>query len=206
MPQKPRNLHPDDAQDERLAALPLDTAYTYAYLPTVLDDEGRAKDQPAVLNGYLWPLRADAHPTDAMEADLAALHEAGLICRYEVTARPYLHDPRWKTRHKVARPTPSTLPPCPEHEKGFDEAVTETLGRFAEQMNSVVEVAASHIDQKRIGDSVARLVEDVTYLVDPEKAVANGQKVRKMFSRSKNGEEQGAEPGAELGPEPGGPQ
>jgi hypothetical protein len=185
MPQKPRTIHPDDAQDERLTALPLETAYTYAYLPTVLDDEGRAKDQPAVLNGYLWPLRADGHPTDAMEADLAALAEAGLICRYEVSGRPYLHDPRWKVRHKVPRPSPSTLPPCPEHEKSFDEAVTETMGRFAEQVNAVVGVAASHIDQKRIQDSFARLVEDVTYLVDPEKAVANGQKVRNLFNRSR---------------------
>ena len=185
MPQKLRTIHPDDAQDERLAVLPLETAHTYAYLPTVLDDEGRAKDQPAVLNGYLWPLRADDHPTEAMEADLTALAEAGLICRYEVTGRPYLHDPRWKTRHKLTRPMPSTLPPCAEHEKSFDEAVTETLGRFAEQVNSMVGVAASHIDQKRIQDSVARLVEDVTYLVDPEKAVPNGQKVRNLFNRTK---------------------
>jgi len=185
MPQKHRSIQPEDAQDEKLAALPLATAYTYAYLPTVLDDEGRAKDQPAVLNGFLWPLRADDHPTSAMEDDLAALDEVGLICRYEVTGRPYVHDPRWKTRHKLIRPTPSTLPPCPDHEKGFDEAVTETLGRFADQVNTVVGAAASHIDQKKFQDSVARLVEDVTYLVDPEKAVANGQKVRNLFNRSK---------------------
>ena len=193
MAPKPRSIHPEDAQDERLAALPLATAYTYAYLPTVLDDEGRAKDQPAVLNGFLWPLRADEHPTSAMEDDLAALNEAGLICRYEVTGRPYLHDPRWKTRQKVRSPNPSTLPPCPDHEKGFDEAVTETLGKFAEGVNSMVGVAASHIDQKRFQDSVARLVEDVTYLVDPERAVANGQKVRNLFNRSK-GEDNDAAP------------
>src|SRR5690242_6761469 len=114
MPQKLRSIHPEDAQSDRLAALPLTAAYTYAYLPTVLDDEGRAKDQPAVLNGYLWPLRADEHPTAAMEADLAALHEAGLICRYTVNGRPYVHDPRWKTRHKLIRPAASTLAPCPE--------------------------------------------------------------------------------------------
>lgn len=191
MPQKLRSIHPEDAQSDRLAALPLTAAYTYAYLPTVLDDEGRAKDQPAVLNGYLWPLRADEHPTSAMEADLAALHEAGLICRYTANGRPYVHDPRWKTRHKLIRPANSTLAPCPEHEKTFDEAVTETMGRFAESVGTVVETAASHIDQKRFQDSVARLVEDVTYLVDPEKAVANGQKVRKMFTRTKNDDASG---------------
>lgn len=185
MPQKLRSIHPDDAQDERLAALPLAAAHTYAYLPTVLDDEGRAKDQPAVLNGYLWPLRADDHPTAAMETDLAALAEAGLICRYSVHKRPYLHDPRWRSRHKLMRPLHSTLPPCPEHDKTFDEAVTETVGRFADQVSAAVGTAASHLDQKRIQDSVARLVEDVTYLVDPEKAVANGQKVRNLFNRTR---------------------
>ena len=138
MPQKPRSVHPADAQDERLADLSLTAALTYAYLPTVLDDEGRGKDLPAVLNGYLWPLRADTHPTDAMVADLDALVDTGLLCRYEVGDRAYLHDPRWKDRQKAARPVPSTLPPCPRHERGFDEAVTETLGKFAEQVNAFV--------------------------------------------------------------------
>jgi hypothetical protein len=186
MPQKPRSIHPEDAQDERLAALPLTAAYTYAYLASALDDEGRAKDKPATLNGLLWPLRADEHPTAVMEADLAALDEAGLIHRYAVDGRPYLHDPRWKARHKQLRSAASTLPPCPDHDKSFDEAVTETLGRFAEQVNTAVGTAAGHLDQKRLQDSVARLVEDVTYLVDPEKAVANGQKVRNLLRRSKN--------------------
>ncbi len=203
MPQKLRSIHPDDAQDERLAALPLTTAHTFAYLPTVLDDEGRAKDQPAVLNGYLWPLRADQHPTEAMEADLAALADAGLICRYQVGGRGYLHDPRWRARHKASRPAPSTLAPCPEHEKSFDEAVTETLGRFADQVNAMVGVAATRIDQKRIQDSVARVVEDVTYLVDPEKAVANGQKVRNLFGKLKPDAE--SEPDKGSGPSLGPP-
>jgi hypothetical protein len=192
MPQKLRSISPDDPQDERLAALPLTAAHTYAYLPTVLDDEGRAKDSPAVLNGHLWPLRADDHPTAAMEADLAALAEAELICRYTVVERPYLHDPRWKSRHRLVRPAGSTLPPCPEHEKSFDGAVTETVGRFADQVSAVVGTAAGHLDQKRFQDSVARLVEDVTYLVDPEKAVANGQKVRNLFSRAKPDDDEGS--------------
>jgi hypothetical protein len=181
MPQKPRSVHPSDAQDERLAELSLSAALTYAYLPTVLDDEGRGKDLPAVLNGYLWPLRADTHPTEAMVADLDALVAAGLVCRYEVNDRAYLHDPRWKERQKAARPAPSTLPPCPRHERGFDEAVTETLGRFAEQVNAFVGAAASHIDETRVRDTFARVVEDVTFLVDPEKAASYGQKVRGLF-------------------------
>lgn len=203
MAQKPRTVHPDDAQDERLAALPLSAAHTYAYLPTVLDDEGRAKDQPAVLNGYIWPLRADEHPTEAMDADLAALDEAGLICRYTAGGRAALHDPRWRARHKASRPAPSALAPCPTHEKSFDEAVTETLGRFAEQVNAFVGTAASRIDQKRVQDSFARIVEDVTYLVDPEKAAANGQKVRGLFIKTAAADRRSARgAGPDAGPDP----
>lgn len=186
MPQKPRTVHPADAQDERLAALPLAAAYTYTHLPTVLDDEGRAKDQPAVLNGYLWPLRADEHPTEAMAADLDHLADAGLLCRYEVSGLRYLHDPRWKVRQKVARPAPSTMPPCPEHDRSFDEAVHETLGRFAEQVNAFVGAAAGRmggLDETKVREGFARVVEDVTYLVDPEKAAAYGQKVRGLFGK-----------------------
>ena len=213
MPQKPRTVHPGDAQDDRLAALPLTAAYTYTHLPTVLDDEGRAKDQPAVLNGYLWPLRADEHPTDAMAADLAVLAATGLLCRYEVTGLRYLHDPRWRSRQKVARPAPSTLPPCPTHDRAFDEAVHETLGRFAEQVNSFVGAAAGRmaagkvgsIDETKVRDTFARVVEDVTFLVDPEKAAAYGQKVRGLFTRIGFSDAEGGQSGFTPGRAPGEP-
>ncbi len=57
----------------------------------------------------------------------------------------------------------------------------ETLGKFAEQVNSFVGAAASHIDETRVRDTFARVVEDVTFLVDPEKAASYGQKVRGLF-------------------------
>jgi hypothetical protein len=184
MVQKPRTVHPGDAQDERLANLPLSAAYTYAYLPTVLDDQGRAKDQPAVLNGYLWPLRDDEHPTDAMVSDIDALVEAGLLCRYSVGDQAYLHDPNWKARQKAARPIPSLLPGCPNHDKSYDEIIADTLNKVAEQVNTFLGGAATSIDEAKIRDSVARIVEDVTFLVDPEKAASYGQKVRGFFSKT----------------------
>jgi hypothetical protein len=184
MTQKPRTIHPGDAQDQRLASLPLSAAYTYAYLPTVLDDDGRAQDQPAVFNGYLWPLRAAEHDNDAMARDIDALVAAGLLCRYSVGGEHYLHDPRWKARQKISRPVPSTLPGCPAHDKTFDEVLADTLNKVAEQVNAFLGAAATSIDEARIRDSVARIVEDVTYLVDPEKAAAYGQKVRGLFTKS----------------------
>jgi hypothetical protein len=184
MAQKSRTIHPADAQDERLANLPLSAAYTYAYLPTILDDDGRARYQPALFNGYLWPLRADEHSTAAMVADIDALVEAGLLCRYSISGQEYLHDPSWKARQKIARPIPSTLPACPTHDKTFDDVVAETLNKVSEQVNTFLGATATTIDEAKIRDSVARIVEDVTFLVDPEKAASYGQKVRGFFARS----------------------
>jgi hypothetical protein len=184
MMQKSRTIHPGDAQDDRLAALPLSTAYTYAYLPTVFDDEGRAKDQPPVFNGYLWPLRADEHPTEAMVSDITALVDAGLLCRYTVGGQGYLHDPNWKTRQKISRPVPSALPTCPTHDKAFEDVVGETFSKISEQVGAFLGTAASSIDQEKIRDSVVRIVEDVTFLVDPSKAASYGQKVREFFTKA----------------------
>jgi len=184
MAQKPRTIHPSDAQDERLANLPLSAAYTYAYLATVLDDEGRAKDQPAVLNGYLWPLRADEHSTDAMIDDIRVLVDAGLLCRYSAGGQDYLHDPQWKTRQKIARPIRSTLPACATHETTFDDVIAETLAKVSEQVSAFFAAAGTSIDEAKIRDSVARIVEDVTFLVDPEKAASYGQKVRGFFTKA----------------------
>jgi hypothetical protein len=181
--QKSRTIHPADAQDERLANLPLSAAYTYAYLPTILDDEGRAKDQPSVFNGYLWPLRADAHPTDAMIDDIRVLVEAGLLCRYSVGGQDFLHDPAWKRRQKIARPIPSAIPGCPTHNKTFDEVVVDTLRKVSEQVNSFLGTAATGLDEAKIRESVARMVEDVTLVVDPERAASYGQRVRGFLTK-----------------------
>jgi hypothetical protein len=193
--QKSRTIHPADAQDERLANLPLSVAYTYAYLPTILDDEGRAKDQPSVFNGYLWPLRADAHPTEAMIDDINALVGAGLLCRYSVDGQNFLHDPAWKGRQKIARPIPSAIPGCPTHNKTFDEVVVDTLRKVSEQVNTFIGTAATGLDEAKIRESVARIVEDVTLVVDPDRAASYGQKLRGFLTKT-------IPPGREL-PAPG---
>jgi hypothetical protein len=181
MAQQPRTVHPGDAQDERLASLPLAAAYTYVYLPTVLDDAGRVKDLPAVLNGYLWPLRADEHNTAAMAADVDALVGAGLLCRYSVSGQSYLHDPQWRRRQQIARPVASSLPPCPHHETGMDDLVGDTLRKLSEQISSFVGSARPTFDETKIRDAVSRAVEDVSFMIDPEKAMSYGQKVREFL-------------------------
>lgn len=229
MEPKPRLVHPGDPQDERLAGLALAAAYTYAYLPTVLDDAGRGKDQPALLNGRLWPLRADEHPTAAMAADLAALAEAGLVCRYTAEGQAYLHLPDWADRQADASAVAgsSSLPACPVHEVPGPEAAragagepvrqgagepsgqgagepsgagagqaprgervedvfADTFGRLSEQVGAFLDEAAASLDEAHIRDTLARVVEDVTFLVDAERAAAYGEKVREFLSRGRS--------------------
>lgn len=176
-----RTIDPGDPQDERVAGLSLAAAYTWAYLPLVLDDEGRAKDQPAVFNGRLWPLRADAHPTSSMADDLAELVTAGLLCRYSVDGRDYVHVPDWKQRQKVDRPSRSTLPRCPHHDSALDD-IAATLGRVPEQLGSAFGSAAGRIDTARLGAAFARVVEDVTFPIDPAKAASYGQRIREYLA------------------------
>lgn len=178
MAHSPRTIQPGDVQDERVARLPLAAAYTWAYLPTVLDDDGRAVDNAAVVNGRLWALRFDEHPTSAMSDDLEALATEGLICRYAVDGQSYLHDPAWRRRQRLVRPVRSALPRCPVHDSGIREFVGDTLTSVQDQVSSILGGAATNAGTTKVRDTVARLVEDVTFPVDPSKAAAYGQRIR----------------------------
>jgi hypothetical protein len=189
----PRTIDPADAQDERLAGLPLSAALTWAYLPTVLDDDGRAKDQPAVLNGLLWPLRADEHPTSAMAGDLDALAGAGLVHRYtDAAGTALVHVPDWKQRQRPSRPKPSTLAACPEHDQAFADVVSGILGKVSEQVSTFMGTGGStkgpsfDLDEAAVRDSAARIVEDVAFLVAPDKAADLGRWVRGATPRTEH--------------------
>jgi hypothetical protein len=131
-----------------------------------------------VVNGRLWALRFDEHPTDAMAGDLDALATEGLICRYVVDSQSYLHDPAWRRRQRLVRPEKSALPRCPVHDSGIREFVGDTLTSVQDQVSSILGGAATNAGTTKVRDTVARLVEDVTFPVDPSKAAAYGQRIR----------------------------
>jgi hypothetical protein len=56
--------------------------------------------------------------------------------------------------------------------------------RVSEQVNAFFGVAGTSVDEAKIRDSVALIVEDVTFLVDPQKAASYGQKVRGFFAKT----------------------
>lgn len=79
-------MHPDICEDDVLAQVSAYGERTFVRLWTVLDDEGRAKDNPRLLAAQLYPL----HDRVDVEKDLAELADVGLLVRYEVGGKRYL--------------------------------------------------------------------------------------------------------------------
>lgn len=110
-----RTIKPEAFVSESLAEVSVNAERTFFGLLTQADDHGRFRDNAAVINGLLWPLRAEHTPVHA-EEDLHQLAEAGLICRYAgCDGRRYLHVVKWFEHQKVDKPSQSRLPSCPVH-------------------------------------------------------------------------------------------
>nr|WP_234365701.1 hypothetical protein [Streptomyces sp. RTd22] len=110
-----RTIKPEAFISESLAEVSVNAERTFFGLLTQADDQGRFRDNPAIINGLLWPLRAE-HTAIHAEDDLQQLADAGLICRYTgCDGRRYLHVVTWADHQKIDKPSPSRLPSCPAH-------------------------------------------------------------------------------------------
>lgn len=106
-----RSVHPDICEDDVLASVSAYAERTFVRLWTVLDDEGRTKDNPRLLAAQLYPL----HDRVDVDRDLAELAAAGLVLRYEVDGKRYLcaKPEAWARYQKPRRKVASKLPPPP---------------------------------------------------------------------------------------------
>ncbi|HCA84136.1 MAG TPA: hypothetical protein DEQ61_00670 [Streptomyces sp.] len=110
-----RTIKPEAFISESLAEVSVNAERTFFGLLTQADDHGRFRDNPAIINGMLWPLRAEHTPVHA-EEDLQQLASAELICRYTgCDGRRYLHVVTWTAHQKIDKPSQSRLPSCPTH-------------------------------------------------------------------------------------------
>ncbi|GAA3925437.1 hypothetical protein GCM10022244_38630 [Streptomyces gulbargensis] len=113
-----RTIKPEAFSSESLAAVSLSAERTFFGLLTQADDQGRFRDQAAVIAGQLWSLRRE-HGPEAVEDDLIQLDDAGLICRYEgEDGKRYLHIVTFAKHQKINRPSGVRTPPCPHHDLG----------------------------------------------------------------------------------------
>ncbi|MFE0187602.1 hypothetical protein [Streptomyces sp. NPDC059008] len=110
-----RTIKPEAFFSESLAEVSVHAERTFFGLLTQADDHGRFRDNPAIIAGLLWPLRAE-HTSVHVEDDLQQLADAGLICRYTgCDGRRYLHIVTWFEHQKIDKPSQSRVPACPEH-------------------------------------------------------------------------------------------
>ncbi|MEV6328508.1 hypothetical protein [Streptomyces sp. NPDC051909] len=114
-----RTIKPEAFSSESLAAVSLSAERTFFGLLTQADDQGRFRDQAAVIAGQLWSLRRE-HGPEAVENDLIQLDGAGLICRYEGgDGKRYLHIVTFAKHQKINRPSSTRTPSCPHHDLGI---------------------------------------------------------------------------------------
>ncbi|MFD7494150.1 hypothetical protein ACFV8T_17300 [Streptomyces sp. NPDC059832] len=128
-----RTIKPEAFASESLASVSLSAERTFFGLLTQADDQGRLRDQAAVIAGQLWSLRREHGPVE-VEDDLTQLDAAGLICRYEGgDGKRYLHIVTFAKHQKINRPSGVRNPPCPHHNLGIPcEPSPQTLGAVAE--------------------------------------------------------------------------
>lgn len=113
-----RTIKPELFISETLALVSLQAERTFTGLLTQADDRGRMRDSSAILNGALWPCRPE-HTIQDMTNDIDELVGVGLLCRYTVDNKKYLHFPTWDEHQKISHPSTRNLaPPCPTHGTG----------------------------------------------------------------------------------------
>lgn len=110
-----RTIKPELFISESCAEVSVHAERTFLGLFTQADDHGRFRDNPAIITGLLWPLRAEHTPVH-VEDDLQQLADAALICRYTgCDGRRYLHIVTWFEHQKIDKPSQSRIPACPNH-------------------------------------------------------------------------------------------
>lgn len=111
-----RTIKPEMFWSEDLAACDITAMVTFQGLLTQADDSGRFLAHPAIIAGFVWPLRIEHTPAHVAR-DLDQLAAVGIICRYTgCDDKDYLHVVKWEKHQKIDRPSASRMPRCPVHQ------------------------------------------------------------------------------------------
>jgi len=110
-----RMIHPDFFTSATLNALPIPTMTTFAGTLCYVDDYGRGENDEALVKAAVWPRRRSMGEKKVREA-LDELVESDVLCAYVIAGHSLFHVVSWREHQSVSHPTPSKLPPCPNHE------------------------------------------------------------------------------------------
>ena len=174
-----RTVKPSFFTSQTVAELPATARLKFIGLWTHADDEGRAVDDPRLIKAAVWPLD-DKHTARKVTDDLNVLERHGLIRRYEVAGRRYLHIPSWHEHQKINRPQKSSLPvppPFTEDSVSTHGAVTEPspqerTGKEGEgKGKDLLPVAAAPEGGEVVQHSAHRLAADLWESVTPRPSI-----------------------------------
>ncbi|MFD8703624.1 hypothetical protein ACFV1W_13495 [Kitasatospora sp. NPDC059648] len=111
-----RPVKPETWVSETLAEVSIPAMLTFLGMTNHADDQGRHRDNAAIVCGLIWPMRDEITRTD-VEDHLQQLASVGAICRYTgCDGRKYFHYPTWRKHQKIDKPSLSRLPACPHCE------------------------------------------------------------------------------------------
>ena len=173
-----RSIKPEFWSSPDIAALSDSDRLLFIGLWSFVDDQGRGRDDVALIVAALYPHDMVANPLETVAKvrdGLARLHAANLIYRYTVASRTYFLVTGWSKHQKVDKARPSRLPePTEEEDDTFpqNDANRETVANVRETVATPPEILAPGTgdqgnrgtgeqgNSEVIGDADLRAVED----------------------------------------------
>lgn len=131
-----RSIKPEFWRSSDISALAIEDRLLFIGLWSYVDDNGVGVDEPAFITADLFAHDLSVSPHDTLmrvSGGLNRIHERGMIGRYEVDGRRYLHVTNWKSHQKINRPSPGRYPlpdqgvsidPEPNHGPLSDDSVS----------------------------------------------------------------------------------
>ncbi len=106
-----RSIKPEFWASDDIAELEWEYRLLFIGLWSYVADSGVGRDNVKLITADLFPLEDDPMETLAIVSrGLASLADAGLITRYRVGSKRFLHICQWAAHQKIDRPTRSTYP------------------------------------------------------------------------------------------------
>lgn len=147
-----RSIKPEFWSSEDIAALDWPTRLLFVGLWSYVDDNGVGRDVEKLIVADLFPLEDNPRDTLAtVSRGLQQLSEAGLITRYSVRGKPYLHIVTWDEHQRIDRPAKSRypLPTC-------DDAVSrDTLATPSRDLRESLATGTGEKGSRGFKDSCA---------------------------------------------------
>lgn len=122
-----RTIKPEMFRSRDACKVSVAARWTWVGLWCFADDAGRMEDDADAIKADVY-LRDRDITAEVVEGHLNELAEAGLICRYEVASRHYLHSVKFEQHQKPKNPSAAKFPPCTVQHEDEQLSLLEECG------------------------------------------------------------------------------